>query len=210
MADQSQIRILSVDDHRLFREGMAAVIRDQADMVLVAEAASGPEALQQFREHQPDITLLDVRLRDASGMDVMMAIRTQFPDARVILVSTFEGDLDPWGALQVGAWGHIVKTMHPKEIVHAIRQAHGARKCAPLLAAVHVDGPPLAEEGLTSREVEVLAHAVGGKRTRDIGHRLLISEEMVKNHLKKIMEKLGARDQANALTIAARRGFIRL
>jgi DNA-binding NarL/FixJ family response regulator len=208
MVSQERIRILSVDDHRLFRQGMAAVIRSQPDMVLVAEAASGIEAVEKFCAQRPDITLLDARLPGMSGVEVMVAIRVQFPNARILLVSTFEGDLDPQSALQAGAWGHILKTMHPREIVNAIRQVHAGRKCTPLLP-----GSPLAvqvTEGLTAREVEVLAHAAGGKPNRDIGRRLLISEEMVKGHLKKILNKLGARNYANALTIAARRGFIRL
>jgi DNA-binding NarL/FixJ family response regulator len=209
MVKASQIRVLNVDDHRLFREGMAAVIQDQGDMLLVAEAASGPEAVQQFRRHQPDITLMDARLQGASGVDVMTEIRAEFPDARVVMVSTFEGDMDPKAALLAGAWAHIVKTMHPREIVHAIRQVHMGRKCEAPLAAPRVDGP-VAQQGLTAREVEVLAHAVVGKRSSDIGRRLLISEEMVRIQMEKIMEKLDARDCANALAIAARRGFIRL
>ena len=188
---------------------MAAVIHDQADMLLVAEAASGAEALEQFREHRPDITLMDARLHNTSGMEVMASIQAEFPKARVILVSTFMGDLDPKAALEAGAWAHIVKTMHPREIVNAIRQVFMGRKCAPPPAERQADGL-LPEQGLTTREVELLAHAVRGKRSRDIGRRFLISEEMVRSHLEKIMEKLDARDYANALAIAARRGFIRL
>jgi DNA-binding NarL/FixJ family response regulator len=209
MVNTSQIRILSVDDNRLFREGMAAVIDDQADMVLVAEAASGSEALQQFREHRPDVTLMDARLQNSSGMEVMAAIQAEFPGARVILVSTFTGDLDPQTALQAGAWAHIVKTMHPREIVGAIRHVNMGRKCEPVRAEPKTD-EPVSEQGLTTREVELLAHAVGGKQSSDIGRRLLISEEMVRSNLEKIMQKLQARDYANALAIAARRGFIRL
>ena len=209
MVKTSQIRILSVDDNRLFREGMAAVIDDQADMVLVAEAASGHEAVQQFREHRPDVTLMDARLQNSSGMEVMAAIQAEFPGARVILVSTFTGDLDPQTARQAGAWAQIVKTMHPREIVNAIRQVYMGRKSEPVRAEPQTV-EPVSEQGLTTREVELLAHAVGGKQSSDIGRRLLISEEMVRSNLEKIMQKLQARDYANALAIAARRGFIRL
>jgi DNA-binding NarL/FixJ family response regulator len=125
------IRILSVDDHPLFREGIAAVIKNQSDMLLVAEAASGAEALRQFREHRPDVTLMDLRLPDSSGIEAMIAIRTHFPEARVILVATFEGDVEIHGAMQAGAWGYIFKTMPPREMVEMIRQVYAGRKCAP-------------------------------------------------------------------------------
>jgi DNA-binding NarL/FixJ family response regulator len=131
MTKRTGMRILSVDDHRLFREGIATVIRDQSDMLLVAEAATGPEALKQFRDHQPDVTLMDMRLRDSSGMEAMLAILGHFPEARVILVSTFDNDYETQGALRTGAWGHILKTMHPREIVNAIRQVHAGQKAFP-------------------------------------------------------------------------------
>jgi DNA-binding NarL/FixJ family response regulator len=209
MIEGCEIRILSVDSHRLFREGIAAVIKNQPDMLLVAEAASGAEALQRFREHQPDITLMDTRLPDANGIEAMLAILAHFPKARVILVSTYEGGVELQSTLQSGAWGHILKTMHPREIVETIRGVYAGKKYAPLPATSRAAGHS-GSRALTSREVEVLAHAAGGKRNHDIGRRLSISEDKVKNHWKQIMQKLGTCNQSNALNIAARRGFIRL
>jgi DNA-binding NarL/FixJ family response regulator len=203
------IRILSVDDHALYREGIAAVIKNQPDMLLVAEAASGAEALQRFHEQRPDVTLMDLRLPDSSGMAATIAIRSHYPEARIILVSTFEGDVEIQSALEAGAWGHIIKTMHPREIVKAIRLVYSGKKYIPPSVGDR-PGRHIGDEGLTSSEVEVLAHVAGGARDRDISQHLFISEDTLKSHLRVILHKLGARDRTDALNIAARRGFIRL
>src|ERR1700681_4040709 len=135
-------------------------------MLLVAEAATGAEALQEFREERPDVTLMDLRLPDSSGMEAMIAIRTHFPEARVILVSTFEGDFEIQTALEAGAWGYILKTMHPREIVGAVRRVYSGEKCIPAPIAAHL-AEHIGDDGLTSREVEVLAHVASGNRNRD-------------------------------------------
>ena len=209
MSDQARIRILCVDDHPLLREGIAAIINNQADMLLVADAATGCEAIQKFREHQPDITLMDLRLPDMSGIDSLIAIRAEFPEARIVMLTTFEGDVEIHRALEAGARGYMLKSMPPGELVEGIRQVHDGKKRIPAEVAANL-AEYLGDEALTPREIDVLQHIAGGNRNRDIAERLFISEETVKVHVKHIMEKLGATDRTQAVAIAVRRGIIQL
>jgi DNA-binding NarL/FixJ family response regulator len=209
VTDQPRIRVLSVDDHPLLRQGIAAIVNNQPDMLLVADASSGTEALQKFREHQPDVTLMDLRLPDVSGIDAMIAIRTEYADARIIMLTTFAGDVEIQRALEAGARGYMLKSMPPGELVEVIRQVHAGKKRVPADVASHL-AEHLSDEALTAREIEVLRHVAGGNRNRDIAERLYISEETVKVHIKHIMEKLGASDRTQAVAIAVRRGIIQL
>jgi DNA-binding NarL/FixJ family response regulator len=205
----ARIRVFSVDDHPLLREGIAAIINNQQDMVMVAQAANAQDALVQFRKHQPDVTLMDLRLPDMSGIETMIAIRAEFPEARVIILTTFEGDVEIKRALESGARGYVLKSMPPKELVEVIRQVHaGKKRIPPQLAAQLAEH--MSDEALTEREVEVLGQIAGGNRNRDIAERLFISEETVKVHIKHIMEKLGASDRTQAVAIGIRRGIIQL
>ena len=203
------IRVFSVDDHPLLREGIAALVNNQPDMVVAGEAATGAEAIRLFKQLQPDVTLLDLRLPDTSGIDILIAIRTEFPDARIIMLTTFEGDVEIHRALQAGARGYLLKNMPPSELLEVIRQVHAGKKRIPPAIASQL-AEHMSDETLTEREVEVLREVAGGNKNRDIANKLFISEETVKVHIKHIMEKLGAADRTQAVTIGVRRGIIQL
>jgi DNA-binding NarL/FixJ family response regulator len=209
MSEPDRIRVFSVDDHPLLREGLAAIINNQPDMVLIAQAANAQEGIQLFRKHKPDVTLMDLRLPDKSGIDAMIAVRSEFPEARIIMLTTFEGDVEIQRALEAGARGYMLKSMPPKDLVDVIRQVHaGKKRIPPQLAAQLAEH--LSDEDLTAREIEVLSQIAGGNRNRDIAEKLFITEETVKVHIKHIMEKLGASDRTQAVAIGLRRGIIEL
>jgi DNA-binding NarL/FixJ family response regulator len=209
VSEQSKIRVFSVDDHPLLREGIAAIIDNQPDMVMVAQASNGREGIQRFREHRPDVTLMDLRLPDISGIDAMIAIRAEFPEARIAMLTTFEGDVEIQRALAAGARGYVLKSMPPGELADVVRQIHAGKKRIPKEIAAQL-AEHMSDEALTPRERDVLQHVAGGNRNKDIAERLFISEETVKVHIKHIMEKLGARDRTEAVAIAVRRGIIQL
>ena len=207
--EPARIRVLSVDDHPLLRQGIGALVSAQPDMVMVGQAATGEEGLREFRQHRPDVTLLDLRLPDISGVEVLRSIRAEAPEARVVILTTFEGDVEIQRALEAGARGYLLKTMPPGELVEAIRQVHAGKKRIPPAVAAQL-AEHVSDEALTPREIEVLRHIAQGNRNKDIGERLFISEETVKVHVKHVMDKLGASDRTEAVAIAIRRGIIQL
>jgi len=209
MAEAAKIRVFTVDDHPLLHEGLATVIRNEPDMTLAAQASSGREAVQFYRDFTPDVTLMDLRLPDMSGIDAMIAIRSEFPEARVIILTTFAGDVEIQRALQAGARAYTLKSMPPRDIMEVIRQVHSGKRKIPVEIAAHL-AEHYSDEALTQREVEVLQQVAGGNRNRDIADKLFITEETVKVHIKHIMEKLGAADRTQAVAIGVRRGIIQL
>ena len=209
MIEPPTIRILSIDDHPLVREGIAAVVDSEPDMKIVARASTGIEGIREFRKHRPDITLMDLRLPDMSGIDAIVAIRTEFPDARIVILSMFEGDVEIQRALDAGARGYLLKSMPPEELVNEIRKVQeGKRRLPPEVASQLSEY--FGEESLTPREIQVLQQVATGGRNREIGEVLGISEVTVKVHVKRIMEKLGAKDRTQAVSIGIRRGVIAL
>jgi DNA-binding NarL/FixJ family response regulator len=207
MTSAGKIRVLTVDDHPLVREGITAVINSQRDMEVVAQAASGRDAIECHRRHLPDVTLMDLRLPDLSGIDALSAIVADCPTARVVMLTTFEGDVEIQRAFAAGARGYLLKNSPPAELLEAIRHVHAGRKRIPTEVAAQL-AEHIAEEPLTAREVEVLQRLAGGNRNKDIAELLSISEETVKVHVKHIMEKLGAKDRTGAVAIGVRRGII--
>lgn len=185
------------------------MIRNQPDMQLVAEAFNGRDGIQGFREHMPDVTLMDLRLPDMSGIDAMIGIRSEFPEARIIMLTTFAGDVEIQRALEAGARAYVLKSMPPKELVDVVRQVHAGKKRIPAEIAAHL-AEHYSDEALTQREIEVLNQIAGGNRNRDIAEKLFITEETVKVHIKHLMEKLGATDRTQAVAIGVRRGIIQL
>lgn len=209
MTNASSIRVLSIDDHPLVREGIGTIINGQADMSLAGTAANGKEGIEAFRALSPDVTLMDLHLPDLSGFDVMIAIRSEFPDARVIVLTTFDGDIDVQRALKAGARGYLLKSMPGRQMVDMIRQVHAGKKCVPPEIAAGL-AEHFGDEDLSRREMEVLQQVAAGRRNREIAAGLFIAEETVKVHVRHIIDKLGAADRTQSVTIAARRGIIRL
>jgi DNA-binding NarL/FixJ family response regulator len=209
MSDPCPIRVLAVDDHPLMQEGLAAVINQQPDMRLVAGAFTAVAAIGLFRTHRPDVTLMDLRLPDMSGVDAAAAIRAEFPEARIIILTTFAGDVEIRRALDAGARSYLLKSARSKDVVRAIRDVHRGKMSIPPEIAARL-AEHYGDDRLTGREVEVLRRLAAGDRNRDVAENLSISQETAKVHISHIMDKLSARDRTQAVAIGVHRGFIEL
>jgi DNA-binding NarL/FixJ family response regulator len=205
----TQIRILTVDDHPLLRDGIASLVGNQADMKIVAEASTGREAIDQFRLHHPDVTLMDLQMPEMNGIDAMIAIFAEAPNARVIVLTTFNGDVQILRALKAGARGYLLKGLLRKELLETIRAVYAGKKRIPPEIASQI-AEFAADSTLTAREIEVLRLIAAGNANKIVADRLAITEETVKAHVKNILSKLGANDRTHAVTIAIKRGIIDL
>jgi DNA-binding NarL/FixJ family response regulator len=203
------IRILTVDDHPLLREGIAAVLEAEPDMVLVAEASNGRDAIEQFRTHHPDVTLMDIQMPGMNGIDTIIAIREDFPNARIIVLTTYSGDAQALRAFKAGASGYLLKNMLRKELLETVRSVHAGRKRVPPEIAIEI-AEHHSDDALTEREIQVLREVAAGNANKVIADHLTISEETVKAHMRSILSKLSANDRTHAVTIALKRGIIQI
>jgi len=203
------IRVLTVDDHALLRQGIAALVNGESDMQLVGEASDGKEAIDKFRLHRPDVTLMDLQMPVVSGIEAIVGIRSEFPNARIIVLTTYAGDIQVLRALKAGARGYILKGQVRRELLDAIRAVHrGQKRISPEVAAALADHA--AEDDLSLRELDVLQLIATGNANKEIAAQLAIAEETVKSHVTNILAKLGANDRTHAVTLAIRRGIIEL
>ena len=204
-----RIRVLTVDDHPMIRDGIAAAVGAQPDMQIVGEAGNGREAVEQYRVLRPDVTLLDLNMPDVNGVDAINAIRTEFPNARIVVLTTYTGDVLALRALKAGALGYLLKSSLRKELLGAIRDVHRGRRHVPAEVALAI-AEHVGTEDLSEREIDVIRRVATGLSNKEIGAHLSISEQTVKTYMKSILSKLGANDRSHAITIALERGFIDL
>lgn len=203
------IRILAVDDHPIFRSGIVGLLIDQPDMLIVAQGANGFDAIQQYRTHRPDITLIDLQMPEMNGLDAIIAIRGEFPEARIIVLTTYAGDAQVLRALKAGAHAYLLKNLLHKELLDTIRAVHGGRKALSPEASFGI-AEHATDDPLSKGEIEVLRLIAAGNANKQIGHQLSITEETVKGRVKNILSKLNANDRTHAATIALKRGIIDL
>jgi len=207
--DSKVIQILVVDDHLLLREGIAAVLEGQEDMMLVGEASNGREAVESFRRLRPNVTLMDLRMPGMSGLEAITSIRSDFPDARIIVLTTYSGDAQAAAALKAGAAGYLLKNLVRKELIETIRTVHAGKRRIPPEIATEI-AEHVADDALTDREIEVLRRVAAGKSNKLIAAELDIAEGTVKTHMKSILPKLDASDRTHAVMIALKRGILDL
>ena len=207
MSPDSPVRVLAVDDHQLFRQGIAALIEEVPDMVLAAEATNGRQAIELFRQHRPDVTLMDLQMPDMTGLEAITAIRAEFPDARIIVLTTFAGDVQVTRALQAGACGYLLKSTLRLELLATIRAVHRGRRALSPEISLEL-GEHAMQDALSAVEVRVLRLIAEGNSNKEVGEQLSLTEDAVKGQVRSILAKLGANDRAHAAVIGLKRGII--